>query len=214
MQWPDLFGSRPSAEESPVTEDAAVAQIRQQQGVQELAHALKSDSILVRVAAAQTLGMVGSTTAVGPLSEAMKDVWRAVRIVAGESLAKIATGGGFAPYDIGELSATDRDARAAITSNFGPAVLFQYIQALGNADRTIRLAAVEVLGETRAVEAVAPLIRALKDDAAEVVSEANEALVRLGDIALPGLQQSARDRDPRVRESVAWCLGEIARYRS
>jgi len=91
-------------------------------------------------------------------------------------------------------------------------VLNGLLIALGDADRSVRLAAAQGLGGLEDPRAVEALSRALvSDDNVEVRRMAAWALGEIEDArAVPALSQALRsDKDDEVRKTAAWALGEI-----
>ncbi len=85
----------------------------------------------------------------------------------------------------------------------------------GSKDKSIRITAVKVLGNTGDERAAAPLIHALKDKNRDVRKEAAKALGRIKDKkAVEPLVQALKDNDGEVRRKAAEALGIIRDIRS
>ena len=84
---------------------------------------------------------------------------------------------------------------------------------LTNRRRQVRLTAAFALGKTssRAEEVRLALESALEDEYWEVRAEAARSLNFRGPEAVPALQRTLHDVDPRVRAAAAWSLGRLGR---
>jgi len=132
--------------------------------VQPLIELLADPAVELREAAVNALGLIGASDAVEALIGALGDADAGVRKEAAMML------GGF------------RDVRAV-----GPLCL-----ALWDADMTVRWFAAYSLGLHGDPRAVQPLIRALDDRANNVSQTACDALIKLGDVAVPDLTRNAQ----------------------
>ncbi|MHB1242657.1 MAG: HEAT repeat domain-containing protein [Gaiellaceae bacterium] len=80
------------------------------------------------------------------------------------------------------------------------------LDALGDGSREVRTAAARSLGRLRAAEAVEPVVRALAEKTIPR-SVAGQALLDLGDVALPSLRRLLDADDAHVRANAAELLG-------
>ena len=215
MGWRNWFGTGQAANKSQGATDINV--VRSLRDMTALEQELANESVLVRIAALQALANTSDAMAMTLISGAMKDSWRTVRIVASESAGKLIqtkTGAFAVPADVGAISDDALAARRQAARSLKPELFAQYLDALGNGDAAIRLAAAEVLGETGSADAATALIKALADPDMAVVSQANESLVQLGDVAVPSLQEASRSANTMTRDSAIWCLEQIQCARS
>ena len=82
--------------------------------------------------------------------------------------------------------------------------------ALHDKDQSVRLSAVEALGEIRDARAVEPLIAALKDEDVDVRASAVRALGEIGDVrAFEPLSAALTDEDANVRFRARQALGNM-----
>jgi HEAT repeat protein len=211
MGWKDWF-MRKEAKDivSQFEADPELPELRGTSDIRLLERELGSPNVLARIAAIQALADVSDPAALRLVSQATKDAWRAVRIVAAESTAKL-MGAGIAITDVGSISEELVTARRRVAASLPPESFARYVKGLRHPDSAIRLAAAEVLGETATAAAGAPLVTALGDPDMSVVSQATESLVQLGEVALLALSEGSRSRNTMVRDSSKWCLQQIAK---
>lgn len=183
-------------------------EVRALRDVADLARALRSESVLVRVVALQGLAESTDPGAPALVRGAVRDSWRAVRIVAGDSLAALA-GGGMMIGDVGAIPAEALASRRRAVASLDAEWLAHYVAGLEDPDSVVRLAAAEVLGETGAAAAAASLVNALADANMAVVSQATESLVRLGSVAVPALRAASGSANRMTRDSATWCLQQM-----
>ena len=150
----------------------------------ELIDALDDEEMVVRRAATNALGDIGSDAAVGAIVHRLKDEDKRVQVKAAWALRKCA-----------------QDALVAV-----PAL----ITALQDEDRDVRRHVVGALlsvGDDRAVPA---LVAALSDTAQKVRRPAAVTLGRMGDgRAVPALIDALKDKAQKVRRAAAVALGRI-----
>jgi HEAT repeat protein len=89
------------------------------------------------------------------------------------------------------------------------------LNAAADPDDSVRAAAVFALGERAAPEAVVPLLFALGDASEYLARLATEALIHVGQPAVPGLIRALeQDAQPRVRANAARALAFIGDTRA
>lgn len=174
---------------------------------------LNATSPSVREAAAEKLGDLGNTRAVGPLIKALSDTDSGVR--------------GWAAYALGELNDTRAvDPLILALNDTAPNVrgyaalslgqlgdtraVGPLIHTLSATDSDDRASAVQALGDLKDPRAVDPLILSLKDENSDVRWCAAEALGKLSDTRAVGpLIQALKDEDYMVRGRAAEALGNL-----
>lgn len=198
--------------------DALVDGLAQLWGIEVLVQALGDGKWLLREAAAQVLGHMGSEAveAVPALIEALGDGEGAVRMAAAEALEKI--GSDSVPALIQALRDDDWHVRyeaAGVLRKFGleEGVVPALIEALRDKNERVRRVAAEALGEIGPEEGVVPaLAQALGDGAWDVRYAAAQALRDIGPEAteaVPALIQALGDRTKVVRSEAAEALESI-----
>jgi HEAT repeat protein len=172
--------------------------------VESLALALRDPAAEVRETAASSLGRTGESQAIRPLVAALEDRSTAVRKIASEGLDLL----GWSPTVPKEMinyRIARQDWEGAVQA--GPSSAAALIRVMGGSDQTSRLAAIRVLGRTGSIEAIGPLVAALKDPDEAVRVSAAAALEQAGaPDAVDALLQASRDRDREVRKAVALAL--------
>lgn len=158
--------------------------------VKHLIAALRDKSHDIRRVAAEALGQIGDTLAVGPLILALRDNNSEVRWAAAEALGKI---GPHWPQS---------EAAKRLVPDF--------IAALQDEDSSVSEAA-KALGQIGDVRAVDPLIMALRDEDPDVRESAAEALGKIGDVrSVEPLITALRDEKGYVCGAVGKALRQIA----
>jgi HEAT repeat protein len=104
---------------------------------------------------------------------------------------------------------TVREASAASLRQFGVTTFPALRRGLDHANPDIARVAAELLGELRQVEAVEPLLIALKYSARPVQLAAKRALVQCGGLAVPFLEAARTEPQPWVRQQIEEILGQI-----
>ena len=179
---------------------------------------LQDPSSSVREAAAENLGDLGNTRAVGPLIKALSDTDSEVR--------------GWAVYALGDLNDTRAvDPLILALNDTAPNVrgyaalslgqlgdtraVDPLIQTLSAKDSDDRASAAQALGELKDPRAVNPLILSLKDGNSDVRWCAAEALGKLNDTRVVGpLIQALKDEEYMVRGRAAEALGNLGDTRA
>ncbi len=82
-------------------------------------------------------------------------------------------------------------------------------EAAAEGETDVRVAAIHALGELRAADAVPALIRALGDRDGMVSSTAADALVQIGEGAIPALAKALVEGEERVRVKAAYVLRKL-----
>lgn len=162
----------------------------------------------VRQTAAVTLGEIGDPQAVEPLVMQLGDCDLRVHEAVIEALKKLK----YDPSPLGSL-ATWLIALAdwAGVKKLGEAAVHALVTVLRDTIATVeaRRAAVQTLGEIGGLQAIEPLIEALKDNDNGVCEAALQALVSIGKPAVKPLIKALTDDDPRVRQMTVVALGKI-----
>jgi len=200
---PDRF-SPPSAS-ADTTEERLVA---------IMARALQNERPDFRAQAAHTLGNMGSTLGVAPLSAAIEDESPKVRSQAAWALGTIES-----PDGVPALGIAIRDENAEVRSQaawaLGMIESADGVPALGIAVRDenaeVRSQAAWALGMIESSDGVAPLLTALEDESTSVRSQAAWALGMIeSSEGVQGLIATLRaDASAEVRSQAAWALGMI-----
>ncbi|HNQ33982.1 MAG TPA: HEAT repeat domain-containing protein, partial [Methanoculleus sp.] len=205
----------------------ALGYMGSRQAIEPLVLALRDRDEAVKIAAARSLGYMGDTRALEPLILALADPDDRVRHIALDILkdpdetvrgcligalrsgdeilragaAEALSAGGWVP-GTGEEKALYLMARDqwADVEQVGADALPAVAGALANPSVEVRINAVGTIARIGGDAAIAPLIRALRDDALAVRAKAGQALVDMGDAALPAL--AAEERRPEVRQIV------------
>ena len=208
------------------------------QAIEPLALALRDRDEAVKVAAARSLGYIGDGRALEPLILALSDVDDRVRHAALEALKD--PGDTVRRYLIGALRSGDEKFRAGVAEaldaggwvpetgeeealylmardrwaeveRVGAGALPVLAGALSDPSIEVRTNAVRVIARIGGDDAVAPLIRALRDDALVVRKRAERALVDMGDAALPALTLAAEEERPEVSGGLSRVIDEVRR---
>jgi len=151
-------------------------------GAAALMAALDDRSPFVRAEAAGALGVLECRSATPSLRDLLEDSSPLVRVSAATSLASL-----------GESNALP--------------VLAELCR---DGDPTVRLAAIRAFRVLRAADSAAPLLAALHDPIGAVRGQAFEALVLLGEPAIPGLCRLLGDPTPAVQVLAARILHDMA----
>jgi HEAT repeat protein len=177
---------------------------------------LKDPSSSIRIAAAQTLGILGNRMSVPTLIRALKDRHPQVRLNAANSLGHIGDRRAVRPL-IRTLGDTNADVRAYAAGALGSIgdrrALRPLIRAITDSAHQVRAAAAEALGKLGHRRATIPLTRLLQDSQSHVREAAAEALAKIGDRRALGALQTAlnSERVPDVRRAMTRAITEIRR---
>ena len=135
---------------------------------ERLINALSAKNCIIRVAAAESLGLKGEKTAIEPLFDLLRDKDSSVRWRAGESLEVLLDDSHF---DLIRSGICDEDEWVRFWSayllgrcTFREDIVPELISALKDCDRNVRTAAadsLELVGDKRAIE---PLLYAMRDE--------------------------------------------------
>ena len=226
-----LIGSLHREPDAEVRETVAEAlgYMGSRQAIEPLALALRDRDEAVKIAAARSLGYIGGTRAIEPLILALNDVDDQVRHAALETLkdpeetvlahliaalrsgdalfragvAEALEAGGWEPETVEErtlyLMARDRWVEV---EQVGADALPVLAGALADPSIEIRANAVRTVARIGGEGAVAPLIRAVQDDALAVRKRAERALIEMGDGIIPELDLAIEEVRPEVREGL------------
>ncbi|NQT80100.1 MAG: HEAT repeat domain-containing protein [Candidatus Aminicenantes bacterium] len=185
--------------------------------VEPLMTALKDEYKNVRRYAAEALGEIGDQRAVEPLIVALKDENSVVRRYAAEALGKIKNPNAseFLFYALKDKDRMVRNkARWALERIEVSIPVEILIAGLKDEDKDVRQFSVEVLAYMKDPRAIGPLINDLKDKDLIVRTNAEKALVNIGDQAVEPLIVALKDENSVVRRYVAEALGEIGDQRA
>ncbi|WP_332449616.1 HEAT repeat domain-containing protein [Methanoculleus sp.] len=216
----------------------ALGYMGSKQAIESLVLALRDRDDAVQIAAARSLGYIGDKRAVEPLIQALSDVDDRVRHAALEALKD--PGGTARGHLVGALRSGDERRRAGVAEaleavgwepengeeetlylmardrwaevdRIGAGALPVLAEALSDPSIEVRANAVRVIARIGGDEAVAPLIKALQDDALAVRKRAERALVDMGEAVLPALSLAAAEVQPEARAEVQRVIDEIRR---
>ena len=173
---------------------------------------LRSARWWFRAEAAEKLGLSGARRATEHLASALRDDEPEVRIRAATALGKVGGRASVVPL-IGALNEPNRWSTiriADILTDMGTEVVRELIAAWDDLSPTGRLAAIDIFGRIRLLDAVPWLRERLADGQADIRARAAHAL---GAIAEPGsarsLQEILNDPEWPVRAMAAKALGRI-----
>ena len=215
----------------------ALGYMGSREAIEPLALALQDRDEGVKIAAARSLGYIGDLSALEPLVMALHDVDDRVRYAALEALknpgetmrrhlidalrsgdetfragvAEALEAGGWRP-ETGEERTLHLMARGrwADVEWLGADALPVLAEALSDPLIEVRTNAVRAIDRIGGEGAVAPLIRALGDDALAVRKRAEWALIQMGEAVLPALDQTlSAEAQPGVREGLQRIAREI-----
>jgi HEAT repeat protein len=186
--------------------------------IEGLILALRDPAAEVRETVAAVLGRTGEGRAIRPLVSALGDESIAVRKIASEGLNAL----GWQPADASEVVQYNiARQKWEDAAHGGSSAAEPLIRIMAGGDRAARLAAIKALGQTRAPEAISPLLAALKDPDDALRAAAASALEQVvdqqqngADQAVDALLQAARDRDRDVRKAVALALARTGDERA
>jgi HEAT repeat protein len=220
----------------------ALGEIGDPRALKSLIKALANRDLETRRAAAEALGALGSQSATDALAASVGDQSELVQLSAIGALGKIgglpaaaclrsaATGPRKAVCDAARAAlksmrfspsnAEERAEMAVISGDFAAALregapaVGALIRALEVREPQIRAKAAEGLGALRSLQAVGPLLQALRDHNPVVQQAAMNALAEIGAAAREGLEAFLAFYDASVARLAASALGRIADARS
>jgi HEAT repeat protein len=169
-----------------VGEEAAQALIRiGKPAVDALLHIVNHDNDL-REAAAEMLGEIGDARAVGPLIKVLENSWRLVyvRERAARSLGKL----------------KDRCATPSLIGALRDDSISGF---------KVQIAAAKALGEIKDPEAIGPLIQLFADENRDVRQTASDALVEIGEPAVPQLNEAQKHPNKDIMDMAEVTLRKI-----
>ncbi|KDE56185.1 HEAT repeat domain-containing protein [Methanoculleus sp. MH98A] len=214
----------------------ALGYMGSKQAIEPLTLALQDRDEAVKVAAARSLGYIGDLRALEPLIQALSDVDDRVRYAALEALkdpgetirrhlvgalrsgdetfragvAEALKAGGWKPETRAELTlCLMAQGRWAEVERVGADALPVLAETLTDPLIEVRANAVRAINRIGGEGAVAPLVRALKDDALVVRKRAEWGLIRMGGAVIPALDLALDEAQPEAREGLQRIIEEI-----
>jgi HEAT repeat protein len=194
----------------------ALMQMGDRESVPLIAEQLRADTARVRQFSLRALRRIGDPSCAKDVRRVLReDEDEFVRATAAISLADLL--GEEAIPDLlalkDDLSAAVRLEAAGALAGLGDPAIDALAVFLTDSNPSVRLMAVEGLGQVRSPEHLAAIAQLANDtsrDNVQVRMKVAEALGRIGSPeALPTLEQLAGDASPAVRQSVATALGEF-----
>lgn len=113
---------------------------------------------------------------------------------------------------IADLKSTDdftREEAIGMLEMKGDEVVDPLIESLGERDKNVKIAAIQILANIGDDKAIEPIIGTLKDPNKLVRREASTALTNMGDAAVEPLIAVLDDSNWRVRGAACWALGSL-----
>ncbi len=200
-------------EEVKINSIMALGQIGDQRAIDPIIERLK-DSFPVQQMAILTLGKFGDKKIISPLKKLLSSPNPKIRQYTIISLGSLKSSEIIEPA-IKLLDDEDPSVqRAAATSLMGMRdqhIVISFITRLKDPNKEIRQTACKALGSLGDESAVKVLIEILKDNEEEVREQAAHSLGLLGDSTAtkPLISQLKKDKDPKVRATIALALGKI-----
>jgi HEAT repeat protein len=197
------------ADDQPASED--------EKQLQKWLPGLKDSDSLVRNRTAKEIGEKGIPILIIGLKS--EDAW--TRHAVAEGLGCIHSGKAVPALLTALKKEKDRDNRRCMIyalADIGPAAkeaLPDLLELLEKGDRSMRqtsASAVQAIVTTRNAETVPALVKALKDEDAEVREKVALALLNIGpnaEAAIPALEEACKDNNADVREAAEMALKEI-----
>lgn len=171
----------------------------------------------VREYAAEALGILKDTEAVGPLIEALNDKDEEVRWKAAWALGNIGDRRAVGPL-INSLSDERWYVRRYAASSLGrlkdKGSVMDLINALNDEEWQVRRYTAEALGEIGDERAIEPLVNLLNDNDGDVRGKAINSLGKMKKTAVEPLIIAFESEDWRIRARIAEALGEIGDKRA
>jgi HEAT repeat protein len=163
----------------------------------------------VRRVACEALGEIGDASAVPVLIEAVGDEYEDVRWTACGALEEIGDASAVPALikALGDWNKTVRTTAGEALKKIGKPAVPALIKALWDSNWDLRRTACWVLGWIRDASAVPALIEALGDK--DIRRVAYEALVQIGEPAVPHLKKAVESAPPDIREHVQRVLERI-----
>jgi HEAT repeat protein len=187
----------------------------------ELAHSKPH----IKIAAAQTLGKIGSEEGIPALKEALQDDDQEVRIAAVRALGEIKetksmnaliTALDNANRYVRDEAANVLEQKADEFRNLqDPKAVDALIIALNDNNRNVRTLSAKLLGAFKDPRATVPLIKALEDEEYDVREQASRSLQKIKDpMAINPLVSALKSENPDVRAHVVQTLGGFRDHRA
>jgi len=184
--------------------------------VEELIIALDHPAWDVRLRTAETLGQIGDSRAVKPLTELLGDQAAYVRECAAETLGQIGDPRAVKPL-VSLLDDPDAHVRLQAkeaVAQIGKPAITALVAQLKHESRLVRGNAVAALAQIADPRVVTPLVRMLGDLDRFVQNLALVALVGLGEMGTEHLEAALRNKNPGVRQNATKALGMIGDVRA
>ena len=164
-----------------------------------------------RASAAFALGDMGSERAVAPLSRALDDRARDVRMAAARSLGRLGAVAAIEPLVTAGVSRkVPRNVVSLALFDIGPTAVPNLLPLIARPEPEVRAAAIELVGLVGDPGDAEPLLPCVSDTAASVRAAAAAALGRVGAArARDALIDALADRVPDVRTAAARALGQL-----
>jgi HEAT repeat protein len=165
-----------------------------------------------RAEAAENLGLAGAKRATARLASALDDEVSEVRLRAAKALGIVGGRAAVLPlvHALAEPNRWSTIRIADILTGMGREVVLELIQAFPSLNAHAQLAALDILGRIRALEAVPWLLARLGDGSRDVRARAAHALGSIGAVeAAPALRKALTDSDWAVRAMAAKALGRV-----
>ncbi len=180
--------------------------------VAEYLGALRSRRWWRRTEAAERLGLSGARRAVPELARALEDEVSEVRLRAAKALGALGGVAAIRPL-IAALEEPNRWSTiriADILAEMGADVAHELIRAFPELELHAKVAAIDILGRVRSLQAAEWLRLRLRSFEPDVRARACHALGLIGDVAAgPALVEALRDSEWAVRAMAAKALGRI-----
>jgi HEAT repeat protein len=173
---------------------------------------LKGSGWWRRAEAAENLGLAGARRATAPLAAALTDEVPEVRLRAAKALGLVGGRAAVLPL-VNALTEPNRWSTiriADILTGMGSEVVTELMDAFSKLNDHAKLAALDIFGRIRALEAVPWLLLRLDDPESNVRARAAHALGAIGVVdAAPALRKALDDSEWPVRAMAAKALGRI-----
>lgn len=213
----------------------ALGYMGKKMAIEPLTLALRDRDEAVQIAAARSLGYIGDRRAIEPLLQALNDVDDRVRHAALEALKD--PGGLVQDHLLDALRHGDRELKLGVAEaleslgwtpgneaeqvyyliarerwaeveRMGAVAIETLAQELNNLSADVRISAVKTITRIGGTDAVAPLLRALRDDHFAVRRRAERALIEMGETARGRLTESLATAEPELAETIRRILRE------
>ena len=178
-----------------------------------IAKALPGYPSATQLAAIRTLGRLGSDKYAGVVSPLLTSPSVAVRAAAVEAMGQMKATASAAAVEplLADKHATVRRNALTATASLVPAAELQKraIAALADVDLSVRENAANLLAKSPTADAVDALAGNLASESERLHVAARNALIAIGQPAVPKSEQLLTDADPRRREDASYILGQL-----